>query len=125
MLIPALWESSASWKDKAWIVGLECNGASKAYDWNKLKNERIINDMIGDQPVAIVLSTDGSSFFAYERSGIGVNMVLKNDTIIYANRSFDITGRDLDGTGSNLVPVRAYQEFWHSWLTFHPMTMKY
>ena len=27
--------------------------------------------------------------------------------------------------GSKLTPVQSYQEFWHSWKTFHPNTEQY
>jgi hypothetical protein len=27
--------------------------------------------------------------------------------------------------GQKLAPVQAYQEFWHSWKTFHPATTEY
>lgn len=35
---------TASWHEEAWVVGLTVNQASKAYDWNRLHRERIVND---------------------------------------------------------------------------------
>jgi hypothetical protein len=34
-------------------------------------------------------------------------------------------GSCIDGPlkGAQLQPVQAYQEFWHSWRTFHPATI--
>jgi hypothetical protein len=114
-----------SWKEKAWVIGLECNGYSKAYDWNELKKKRVINDKIGDVPVALVLAADGNSFFAFERDDQYENMVLTDDTIFYRNHAYDITGRGLTDSAGTLIRISAFQEFWHSWRTFNPMTLKY
>ena len=32
------WTDSLSWKDKSWVVGIQINNESKAYDWNQLKD---------------------------------------------------------------------------------------
>ena len=36
-------------------------------------------------------------------------------------------GLCIDGTlkGERLIPVQAYNEFWHSWQTFHKNVKKY
>src|SRR4030095_9315723 len=44
---------SLSWKDKSWVIGVKTGTGKKAYDWNKLKSERIIQDKIEDTPVLI------------------------------------------------------------------------
>ena len=56
-----------SWKDKSWVVGLQVGPASKAYDWNRLSEERIINDTIGETPIVLILAADQQSFAAFER----------------------------------------------------------
>ncbi|MGH9884770.1 MAG: DUF3179 domain-containing (seleno)protein, partial [bacterium] len=35
---------TVSWRDKAWVVGITANGQAKAYDWNRLRREGVIND---------------------------------------------------------------------------------
>ena len=111
-----------SWKDKSWIVGIKLNTSSKAYDWNQLKKERIINDKIDNNSVAVVLAKDNKSFFAFETAGQQIN--LSNDTLLLGNKHFTINGKGIDTTYS-LKPIFATQEFWHSWLTFNPQTKKY
>ena len=59
---------SLSWKDKSWVIGVKAGKERKAYDWNQLKKERLIQDKIGSTPVLIVLSKDDKSFFAFERA---------------------------------------------------------
>ncbi|MBL7763044.1 MAG: DUF3179 domain-containing protein [Chitinophagaceae bacterium] len=45
--------------------------------------------------------------------------------VLFAAWNFD--GICIDGPlqGKQLKPVQASQEFWHSWETFHPKTLKY
>jgi Protein of unknown function (DUF3179) len=113
---------SLSWKNKSWVVGIRKDGQTKAYDWNQLKKERIINDKLGNVPVTLVLSSDNKSFFVWEK--ISQQVILKNDTLTIGNKHFTIDGKGID-TACHLMPVAAYQEFWHSWQTFNPATLRY
>lgn len=114
-----------SWRDKSWVVGLEVNRISKAYDWNRLKRERVINDRVGEQPVVIALAADTLSFFAFERPSADAVFTLRNDTLFSAGNSWNLLGNVINGTTQPLKPITAYQEFWHSWSTFHPYTTRY
>jgi hypothetical protein len=115
---------SLSWKDKSWVVGITVNHESKAYDWNKLKSEKIIHDKITGIPLLIVVSGDDKSFFVFERPDENSIFSLTNDTLIWNNHHFRIDGKGID-TLFSLKPVQASQEFWHSWRTFHPGTTTY
>lgn len=110
---------SLSWKDKSWIVGLQIGNRSKAYDWNALKDLAIINDTIGSTPVVIAVAADGQSFVAFERN-TRETFTLANDSLVSTIKTYDLAGRAADGT--RLKPLKAYQEFWHSWKQFHPRT---
>jgi hypothetical protein len=113
---------SLSWKDKSWVVGIDRNGISKAYDWIDLKRRRIINDKVGDVPIVLVLSNDTTSFSVFQRPSDNETFSIRNDTLIAAGASYDFSGRNLTGDSSKLKRINAYQEFWHSWRTFHPKT---
>lgn len=112
---------SLSWKDKSWVVGVRVGKDSKAYDWNELKKQRIIQDKIGNTPVIVVLSNDDKSFFAFERPAES-NFSFSNDIILFNNKQFRIDGKGID-TAFSLKPLYASQEFWHSWQTFNPGTL--
>lgn len=112
-----------SWKDKSWIVGIHTNNTDKAYDWNDLKKQRVIHDRLGDTPLIIVLANDGQSFAAFER-GEDQKFTVRNDSLMTDNVSYDFNGRTVDPSG-DLRRITAYQEFWHSWKTFHPKTDVY
>jgi hypothetical protein len=116
---------SLSWKDKSWVIGLQIGSESKAYDWNTLKNQHLINDKIGKTPVVLVLSSDGQSFSAFERPSDSEVFSIRNDTLYTNKRAYDFTGRAATGTTGNLTRIKGYQEFWHSWKTFHPGTEQF
>lgn len=116
---------SLSWKDKSWVIGIAINNYAKAYDWNELKRLRIIIDTIGDTPIVLALSADDQSFVAFERPLNTKAFRIQNDTLVDGNRHFDFSGRDLTTRTIQLKKLKAYQEFWHSWKTFHPNTLQY
>ena len=115
---------SLSWKNKSWVIGVKVGDARKAYDWNQLKTERLIHDKLNTTPVLLVVTIDNKSFFAFERPDMDSKFSLNNDTLLYNNHHFRIDGKGID-TAWSLKPLRAYQEFWHSWRTFNPGTAKY
>jgi Protein of unknown function (DUF3179) len=116
---------SLSWQDKSWVVGIQLNNESKAYDWNQLKEDRVINDQVGGKSIVLALSEDGQSFVAFERPAGEANFTLKGDTLLVNDKIYNFSGLDLSTLSVRLTPVKAYQEFWHSWRTFHPDTKQY
>ena len=112
---------SLSWKNKSWIVGIELNGKAKAYDWNGLKKERLIQDTLSGQNILIALSTDKKSFFAFGIPVPGVPFQIMGDTLLSGTQKYLVNGKALTGS-KDLIQIPAYQEFWHSWKNFHPLT---
>lgn len=110
---------SLSWLDKSWVLGVELNGKAKAYDWNVLKELRVLNSNVGDTPIVVALASDDQSFAAYIRDASD-RFALRNDSLVSAGNKYDFAGRSIDGT--KLMSVKIYQEFWHSWKEFHPHT---
>ena len=102
---------------------MKVGAARKAYDWNRLKADRIIHDKIGNTPLVIAVTNNDKSFFAFERPDDNARFSLNNDIISYNGHHFRIDGQGIDTTYS-LKPLQAYQEFWHSWQTFNPGTEK-
>ncbi len=113
---------SLSWKNKSWVVGVKSGKDCKAYDWNQLKKERLIQDNINNTPILLVVSNDDKSFFAFERPTNASGFSLINDTIHFNSKRLRIDGRGID-TSLLLKPLPASQEFWHSWRTFNPGTL--
>jgi hypothetical protein len=116
---------SLSWQDKSWVVGINLNGESKAYDWLMLKEKRVINDVVGNVPVVLALASDDQSFMAFKRPATNNTFTIRGDTLFTVDRAFTFAGRDLATLSDRLPTVKAYQEFWHSWRTFHPDTKRF
>jgi len=114
---------SLSWKDKSWVIGVKAGKERRAYDWNKLHEQRIIQDKAGSTPVVVILAADDKSFFAFERPAENSTFTFSKDTLILNDHHFRLNGTGIDTTLS-LKPLPAYQEFWHSWRTFNPETTK-
>lgn len=126
------YRDSLSWKDKSWVVGVAHNGNSIAYDWNELVSKQLLEDSLPGLPLLLVLESDTASFHAWNRS-FG-NSVLRfkpasetNTFIDNTGSAWNMQGRCIAGAniGMQLSPIQAYQEFWHSWKTFHPDTRRH
>lgn len=113
---------TVSWHDKAWVVGITVNGQSKAYDWNRLRREKVINDVVGGRPIVLALAPDTTSFAAFVRPNPAARFTVRNDSLVTGVASYAFNGSGANGT---LESVKASQEFWHSWRTFQPATARY
>jgi len=123
---------SASWKPKSWVIGVINKNASKAYDWNELLETKLINDSVDDLSVMLALESDNASFHVYNRlvNGTMLHFERRNDDEFIdenTHSTWNMDGICINGTmkGAKLNAVQSYQEFWHSWSTFHPNTLKY
>jgi hypothetical protein len=85
---------------------------------------RVINDHVGATPIVLALAEDGQGFVAFERPADVAAFALAGNVLTANGRSYDFSGRDRAGAGQPLTPIAASQEFWHSWLSFHPATQK-
>lgn len=111
---------TASWHDKSWVIGIAAGELVKAYDWNLLRSKGLIQDDENGHHVLLVLAGDNKSFFAFDLPDEGA-VTLQGDMISYGGHKYRIDGTGTDTT-YRLRSLPAYQEFWHSWRTFHPAT---
>lgn len=124
---------SASWQFKSWVIGVVHNNTARAYDWNKLVEARLIQDSMPELPLMITLEKDTASFHVFSRNMNGTILKFEknsNDTSLKdlnTQSTWNMQGACIDGVlkGQQLDYVQAYQEFWHSWSTFHPTAGKY
>lgn len=117
-----------SWQFKSWVVGIESGGKSKAYDWNSLVRNRVIPDTIGQTHLLLTIEPNNKTFHALSYDD---SLSFQYDSSMQTLR--DVNTRSIwlpDGSctdgplkGAHLQPMQAYQEFWHSWQTFHPGTV--
>ena len=122
---------SASWKFKSWVIGIQHKGNSKAYDWNELVTEKLIQDSMRGLPLMITLENDTATFHVLNRNinGNVLHFEQSNGKIIDLQTAsvWREDGLCIQGiyNGQHLANVQASQEFWHSWQSFHPNSMVY
>lgn len=111
-----------SWQEKSWVVGIVRDGTARAYDWNALLREGVINDTLAGEPLVLVVASDSASFFAFRRPDVATVFQRDGDSLRSVGGAFAFSG---SGARGALTPLVASQEFWHSWRTFHPGTTRY
>jgi hypothetical protein len=80
---------SGSWKFKSWVVGVVHNDQAKAYDWNELVQQKMIQDSIPGLPLLITLDARAAendsgfntriAFAYYARCGYGFFSCIKQN----------------------------------------------
>ncbi|MBP7514643.1 MAG: DUF3179 domain-containing protein [Flavobacteriales bacterium] len=111
------YRDTASWQMKSWVVGVVNHGVARAYDWNDIRI---------DGPEDIVFDTLGGDSICVYRSGHDFNAYQCSATWLTADYPiFPGTMNDSVRVPTRGEPLFAYQEFWHSWRTFHPNTTRY
>jgi hypothetical protein len=117
----------ASWQHNSWIVAVMNNFSSKAYDWNELLQKKIIQDSLDRLPILLTIENDSASFHVYDRrvddSTLSFQISANKDLFVdeETHSSWNMDGVCIHGllVGKKLLPVQSYNEFWHSWQTFH------
>ena len=90
---------SGSWKEKSWVLGTVVNNKAICWDWKKLKANGRSSMMVDGYRITANIEASGTRF--------------------WVNRSCTKFEND-----SCRVALPAYQEFWHSWRTFQPNTLR-
>ena len=123
---------SVSWQRKSWVIGIVANNYAKAYDWNDLVKQKLIEDSLPGLPIIITLEKDTASYHVWSRilNGQNLHFTRNNAGELRDNNTQSLWNDDgicTEGIlkGQMLGTVQASQEFWHSWQTFHPATVKY
>ncbi|MBL8011057.1 MAG: DUF3179 domain-containing protein, partial [Flavobacteriales bacterium] len=107
---------TASWQMKSWVVGVVHNGQARAYDWNELVRARRLVDTLGGDSVVLEIASDGASFRLHRIW----TEELPWPPVASAHHE---PGSWVSSRVMEDLP--AYQEYWHSWRTFHPNTTRY
>jgi hypothetical protein len=124
---------SLSWKSKSWIIGVNSKTKNRAYDWNHLVKQKMINDSLENMHLLVTLEPNNKTFYVLNRNMDGQTLQFvpgsSNDVMedMQTHSSWKLNGTCTSGTlqGKQLQRVQSYQEFWHSWKNFHPNTTTY
>lgn len=110
---------SISWQKKSWVLGVKSGDKYKAYDWNVLEDEYITYDVIDAKPIVLVLLNDKKTFAALECINKNQKFSLVGDSLSDGKYKYNILGESNNAKAPRLKNLNAYQEYWHSWETFH------
>ena len=115
------------------VVGLEGHVSSRAYLVRRLAKNRLVNDMIEGQPIAVYLSEDLTTARVLDRKVEGKTLTLE---ITDSNRLQDretgsawdpLTGEAISGPmkGKKLEPLVSTYSLWFAWKKYRPDTEIY
>ncbi|MBK8341252.1 MAG: DUF3179 domain-containing protein [Flavobacteriales bacterium] len=113
------YRDSASWQMKSWVVGVVHNGQARAYDWNDLQRLKELHDTLANEEILVRSTRAGPGFVA---------LTVRRDTAAtstYGRLTLAGPIRDSLVISERIDTLPSYQEFWHSWRTFHPNTTRY
>lgn len=121
---------SLSWREKSWIVGIQIGLEARAYDWNDLVAHRYLQDSVAGVPVLITLESDSATFHVFDRrlDSEVFRFDRKQEGLVdqLTGSRWNDRGVAIGGSrvGRRLKKLPAYQEFLHSWETFHPGSVR-
>lgn len=117
------------------VVGVEINGAEKAFPFDALHKQRLILDEVGRMPIFLTVADDQKSTRAFERhvGGRPLEFFIKTEgesrQMVDAETGsvWDFQGKAVSGAlaGQQLKPVRVLKDYWFDWKIYHPKTAVY
>ena len=130
-----VWNRDDRLETKDEVLGLSIDEVDKAYPVDVLREERLINDTVGDTQVVVVASSNSSAARVYARSGRQFTVPDSEISIGLPATLLDEVGTVWRVTEDALVSTadasetlgRIYSQisFWFGWFAFHPETVLY
>ena len=115
-------------KPKTMVLGVDVEGASKAFPLDALRLVRVVNDVIGGKPVLVVHqpSSDTTTAFVARANGKALNFEAANaEASALVDREtgshWNAYGACVSGRlkGSTLEAIVLEPEYWFAWSEFH------
>ncbi len=115
---------------KAYVMGVELNGDAKAYPLGGFDGARLVQDVVGGDPIVFLVSGEGDCVQLFSRRLDGMTLDFRPDadgTFVDAGTgsSWTSAGRCTAGllAGRQLAAVPHYNKiFWCVWADFYPAT---
>jgi Protein of unknown function (DUF3179) len=106
---------------KTFVLALARHREARAYAYPDLVRERVVNDLIGGDPIVVVFAnTSAKAFLRGDRVfTTGPNGTIMDDS----GQAFD--SRTGEGVLNSLVELPAFWGFWFAWKDLHPDTCVY
>jgi hypothetical protein len=132
--VPTVTAPNGPLPNRELILGISHNGEDKAYPFARLKEQKVIQDLLGRDPIAIVLGPDGKSVRAFvarsPQSGQVAEFFTKTDgpwALIDSvdGQEWDFRGCRQSDANSCLKQLYVLHDYWFDWRTYHPQTAVY
>ena len=116
------------------MLGIQAFGVSRAFVYDQVLREKLVQDHVGPEPVLLVVGADGQSVRAFRDRIPGVQGVVdfyrKTDGLLMdatTGSEWNFKGCAVSGkaTGVCLEPVEAIKDYWFDWRNFNPATTVY
>jgi len=115
---------------KAYVIGVRLGGEAKAYPFAVLNKEPVVNDTVGQTPIAVFFDQATLTGTVFDRR-LANGRVLTFESGATPGRVRDtetgsewtvLTGAAVGGelAGSQLAPAPVTYAFWFGWIDYHP-----
>jgi hypothetical protein len=121
-------------KPKTMILGVDVDGASKAFPLDALRRVRVVNDTLGGKPVVVVHQPASDTTTAFIARAKGRTLTFEAatpETSALVDKEtgsrWNPYGSCVSGTlkGAELEPIVLEPEYWFAWSEFHRDTAIY
>jgi hypothetical protein len=105
------------------MLGLEINGASRAYLYDRVLSEKLVKDYVGGVAILLVVGEDGASVRAFRAGPTDFYRLTDGPGIMMdaaTGRRWDFQGCASSGVCLERVPV--IKDYWFDWRNYHPST---
>jgi Protein of unknown function (DUF3179) len=129
--LPTVGASDKRMPPRTLVVGVERDGASRAYPFTAVQKQSPLIDTVGRTPVVLVVAEDGRSVRVFDRrvEGRVVELFAKAGTLVDAQTGseWNFAGVATRGplAGRALTRVAFIKDYWFDWKNYHPATTVY
>ena len=116
------------------MLGIQASGVSRAFPYDAVLKDKLIEDHVGSEPVILVLGPDDQSVRVFERRIPGVSEVPEFYRTSAAQFMDDATGSTWNfqgcavsgkSEGKCLARVEVIKDYWFDWRHYNPQTTIY
>jgi hypothetical protein len=121
-------------KGRDLMLGIQAFGASRAFPYDQVIREKLVQDRVGAEPVLLVVGVDGQSVRAFRGRIPGIqgapDFYRKPDGVLVdatTGSEWNFPGCAISGkaTGVCLEPVEVIKDYWFVWRNYNPSTTVY
>ena len=125
-------------KGRDLMIGVQALGASRAFPYDRVIQEKLVKDHVGEEPVLLVVGPDGQSVRVFRALIPGVTGVTdfyrivpaKGDALLMdaqTGSEWNFQGCAISGSSKGLCMTRlsGIKDYWFDWRNYNPATTIY